>query len=226
MRLALLAPVFVAAPLIFAAPLQAETLRVMSFNIWGGGANEGKGIEDTVAAIKAANPDIIGIQETRTEGDACTADTCPPLGTSVAPAIAAALGWNYYDQSQENIALWSNAVISRYPIGKPTEHDLGVPIDVKGRTVWIFNIHHDDSPYQPYQLLNIAYGDAPFLKTAAEAEAAAKATRGPAMALLFADMAEAKDAAAVFVTGDFNEPGYLDWTAAAAGKGTHPMAVV
>jgi exodeoxyribonuclease III len=37
-----------------ALPADAETLRVMSFNIWGGGANEAKGIEETVAAIKAA----------------------------------------------------------------------------------------------------------------------------------------------------------------------------
>lgn len=211
---------------VTALPLQAETLRVMSFNIYGGGANDGKGVEETVAAIKAANPDIIGIQETRVEGEVCTADICPAAGVSVARAIADALGYHYYDQTQENVALWANAVISRYPIGAATEHDLGVPIDVNGKTVWIFNIHHDDSPYQPYQLLGIEYGDAPFLKTGAEAEAAAANTRGPAMDLLFADMAAAKDAAAVFVTGDFNEPGYLDWTAEAVAKGTHPTVVV
>lgn len=220
MRLSLLAL------LLVAAPAHAETLRVMSFNIYGGGANDGKDVAETVAAIKAANPDIVGLQETRVEGTVCTADVCPAAGASVAPAIAAALGWHYYDQTQENVALWANAVISRYPIGKASEHDLGVPVDVNGKTVWIFNIHHDDSPYQPYQLLNIPYGDAPFLKTVAEAEASATATRGPAMDLLFADMAAAKDAAAVFVTGDFNEPGYLDWTPEAVAKGTHPTTVV
>ena len=52
----------------------------------------------------------------------------------------------------------------------------------------MFNIHLDDSPYQPYQLLNIEYGDAPFLKTEDEAVAAAIATRGKALDLLEADM--------------------------------------
>ncbi len=48
MRALILAPLLALA----AWPAAAETtLRVMSFNAWGGGANEGKGIEETVAAI-------------------------------------------------------------------------------------------------------------------------------------------------------------------------------
>ena len=146
-----------------AGAAQAETtLRVMSFNIWGGGQNEGKGVEETVAAIKAAGADIVGVQETRLESDPCTAEVCPATGPSVAKAVAEALGFHYYDQTQENVALWANAVISRYPIGAASAHDLGVPIDVNGVTVWVFNIHHDDEPYQPYQLLGIEYGPAPY----------------------------------------------------------------
>ena len=152
-----------------AAPAGAETLRVMSFNIWGGGANEGKGIEETVAAIRAAGADVVGLQETRLESDPCTAESCPAVGESVAPAIAEALGWHVYDQTQENVALWANAVISRYPIGAVSPKDLGVALDVNGKTVWLFNIHLDDEPYQPYQLLGIEYGPAPFIKTEAEA---------------------------------------------------------
>lgn len=217
-----------ALPLLLAAlPAGAETtLRVMSFNIYGGGANDGEPIDATVAAIQAAGADIVGVQETRVETDPCDADSCPPAGPSAARALAEALGFHYYDQTQENPALWANAVLSRYPIGKASAHDLGVPIEVDGRTVWIFNIHHTDFPYQPYQVLNIEYGPAPFLTTAAEAEDAARATRGPAMDLLFEDMKAAEGAAAVFVTGDFNEPSDLDWTAAAVTAGTQPMAVV
>lgn len=209
-----------------ACPAAGETrLRVMSFNIWGGGANEDKGIEETVAAIRAASPDIVGIQETRTEGPDCTAEHCPPLGTSVAGAIAAALGYHLHDQTAENAALWSNAVLSRYPIGPATPNDLGVPIDVNGTTVWAFNIHHDDEPYQPYQLLGIEYGPAPFIGTEAEAIDWANRTRGPAMDLLFEDMKAAEGAAAVFVFGDFNEPSGLDWTPAAVAAGQQPVAV-
>lgn len=210
---------------VCASPLGAETLRVMTFNIWGGGANEGKGIDETVAAIKAAGADVVGLQETRLESDPCTAEVCPAVGESVAPAIAAALGWHVHDQKAENVALWANAVISRYPIGAASANDLGVPLDVNGKTVWIFNLHLDDEPYQPYQLLGIEYGPAPFIKTGAEAVKYASDTRGPALDLLEADMKAAEGAAAVFVTGDFNEPSVSDWTAEAVAAGQQPVAV-
>ena len=225
------APLF-CLPVLFAAalggaatPAAGETLRVMSFNIWGGGANEGRGMAETVAAIRAANPDIIGIQETRREADPCDAVACPAAGASVAAEIARALGYFYHDQTGTNDALWANAVISRFPIGAPSAHDLGVPVTVAGRVVWIFNIHLDDEPYQPYQLLNIPYGPAPFIATEAESVRYATDTRRAGLDLLMADMAQAADVAAVLVTGDFNEPSELDWTAATAAAGTHPVAV-
>ena len=131
----------------------------MSFNIYGGGANDKKPVDETAAVIKAVDPDIIGVQETRLESDPCTADVCPAVGDSVAAKLAAALGYYYYDQTKENDALWANAILSRYPIGKATPNDTGVEIDVNGRKVHAYNIHLDDSPYQPYQLLGIEYGD-------------------------------------------------------------------
>ena len=208
-----------------AGPAGAESLRVMSFNIWGGGANEGKGVEESVAAIRAAGADVVGLQETRLESDPCTAKACPATGDSVAPAIAAALGWYVHDQTAENPALWANAVISRFPLGAPSPNDLGVPLDVNGKIVWIFNIHLDDEPYQPYQLLGIEYGPAPFISSEAEAVRFAAETRGPALDLLALDMAMANGAAAVFVTGDFNEPSLQDWTPEAVAAGQHPVAV-
>ncbi|MBL8789213.1 MAG: endonuclease/exonuclease/phosphatase family protein [Rhizobiales bacterium] len=204
----------------------ATDLTIMSYNIWGGGANENKPVDETVAVIKAVNADVIGIQETRLESDPCTADACPPVGESVAAKIAAALGYHYYDQTASNDALWANAIVSRYPItGKATKNDTGVTLDVDGRKVQVFNIHLDDSPYQPYQLLNIEYGDAPFVKTAGEAVRYARDTREKGLKLLFADMAEAGEADAAFVFGDFNEPSHLDWTEAAVKAGHQPLAV-
>jgi endonuclease/exonuclease/phosphatase family metal-dependent hydrolase len=208
-----------------AAPAGAETLRVMSFNIWGGGANEAKGIEETVAAIRAAGADVVGLQETRVEPDPCTATDCAATGESVAPAIAAALGWHVHDQVAENGALWANAVISRHPILETSPNDLGVALDVNGRTVWLYNIHLDDEPYQPYQLLGIEYGPAPFITTEAEAVRFATETRGPALDLLLSDMVAADGAAAVIVTGDFNEPSVHDWTPAVVAGGAKPVAV-
>ena len=40
-------------------------LKVTTFNIWGGGANEGRPVDETVAAIEAEGADIIGVEETR-----------------------------------------------------------------------------------------------------------------------------------------------------------------
>lgn len=216
-----------AAALLLGSPLSASALEltVMSFNIWGGGANAKKPIDETVAAIKAVNPDIIGIQETKPEPDPCTAEHCVPTGKSVAAEIAKALGYYYYDQSATNPALWANAILSRYPIGKPTKNDLGVEIMIEGKRIMAYNIHLTDYPYQPYQLLNIEYGSAPFLKTGEEAVAAAKAARGPALDLLEQDMKAADGADAAFVFGDFNEPSHHDWTEAAVKAKLQPMVV-
>lgn len=210
---------------ISSAALADTTISVMTFNVYGGGANDGKPVDETVAAIKAAGADIIGIQETRLESDPCDADNCPPTGESVAKAIADKLGFYYYDQTKPNEALWANAILSRYPIGPATANDLGVKIDVDGRTVYAFNIHLDDSPYQPYQLLNIEYGAAPFIKTEAEAVKFAQDTRGPALKLLFEDMKAAEGADAAFVFGDFNEPSHWDWTEKAVAAAHQPVVV-
>ena len=194
----------------------------MSFNIWGGGANEDKPVDETAAAIEAVDPDIVGIQETQLEGPKCTARFCPPRGKSVAAELADALGYNYYEQEQTNDALWSNAILSRHEIGEPTANDLGVEIEIDGRSVYAFNIHLDDSPYQPYQLLDIPYGGAPFIDTEAEAIRFAERTRGSGIELLREDLAEADDASAAFVFGDFNEPSGHDWTPEAVEPGTTP----
>jgi hypothetical protein len=96
MRITLIAIAALAAMLLAPGESLAETtLTVMSFNVWGGGANEQKPVDETVAAIRAAGADVIGMQETRLESDPCTADVCPPMGESVAKAIAAALGFHY-----------------------------------------------------------------------------------------------------------------------------------
>jgi exodeoxyribonuclease III len=213
---------------LFAASCGSEdesTLTVMSYNIWGGGANESKPIDETVAAIEKVDADIVGVQETQLEGKNCTANKCPPKGSSVAKELADALGYDYYEQAETNDALWANAILSRYPIGGATQNDLGVEIDVDGRAVYAFNVHLDDSPYQPYQLLDIAYGGAPFIKTEAEAVRFANQTRGPAIELLKQDLGEAEVAAAAFVFGDFNEPSAHDWTQAAVAAGQQPLEV-
>jgi endonuclease/exonuclease/phosphatase family metal-dependent hydrolase len=209
-----------------ALPAAADTtLTVMTFNVWGGGANEGKPVDETAAVIRAAGADIVGIQETRREAADCSEESCPPASESVAAKLAAALGFHYYDQAKTNDALWANAILSRYPIGAATPHDLGVAIEIEGRRVYAFNIHLTDFPYQPYQVMGIPYGDAPYLTTGEAAARAAEAARGAGIALLVEDLEAAEGADAAFVFGDFNEPSHRDWTARTAAAGRHPFAV-
>lgn len=200
-------------------------LTVMTFNIWGGGTNDGKPVDETLAAIRKANPDIVGLQEVRRESSPCTAGGCPPSGPSVGPAIARALGYFLYEQQQENAALWANAILSRYPISGTTGNDLGAIIEIDQRKVALFNIHPTDYPYQPYQLLGIPYDDAPFLQSEQDAIAAATAARAAAVDLLMADVATVDDADAMFIVGDLNEPSHRDWTPRAAKLGRHPISV-
>lgn len=207
-----------------AFPVSAETLTVMSFNIYGGGANDGKPIDETLAVLRAAGADIIGLQETRLESETCDAVDCPADGPSVGPALAQALGYYYYEQEAQNVALWANGILSRYPIGPATANDLGVSIDVNGTTVWAFNVHLDDEPYQPYQAVGIEYGPAPFVSTEPELVDWANKTRGPAMDLLMADL-EATNGAIAFIFGDFNEPSVHDWTPETVSAGHQPVAV-
>jgi exodeoxyribonuclease-3 len=203
-------------------------LRVMQYNIWGAGMNENKPVDDTVAVIRAVNADIVGMQETRAENPDCL----PGIGDSAAKAIADALGFYYYDQTHvigynpETYAIFDNAIISRYPILNSTKEDIGVQIDVgAGRIVYVFNIHLPDYPYQPYQLMNITYGEAPFLITEEEAIDAANQAREKGMDRFYNDLNEVDKDDVVFIFGDFNEPSHLDWTEAAAEAGYHPIKV-
>jgi len=200
-------------------------LKVMSFNAWGAGLNAGKSIDETVAVLRAANADIIGMQEVRAEVVECTAEDCDARGESVASSLANALGYHYFESSKTNAANWSNAILSRYPIGATTPNELGVAIDVHGTTVYAFNVHLTDYPYQPYQLLGIEYGDAPLLQTERQAIAAARQARKPGLDLLFEDIRSIPWNVPAFVTGDFNEPSHRDWTARAVAAGQQPLVV-
>jgi exodeoxyribonuclease-3 len=215
--LALLFPTFCATA--------GTTLKVMTFNLWGGGLNNGTSTAQTIAALRAAGADIIGLQETRAESVPCTETDCPPQGPSITAELARALGFHYYEQGTSSEALWSNAILSRYPIVGPTPLGLGVRIDVEGKAVFLFNIHPTDYPYQPFQLLGITYGEAPFISSSAEAIESASRARGGALQLLQQDLATASGADLAIVTGDFNEPSCRDWTAGAVAAGLQPLEV-
>lgn len=179
-----------------------KELRVMSFNIWVGGR---KSVNATANVIVKSNADIIGIQESSRDGK------------NIAVHIADSLGWHSYATAN------SPAIISKYPIIDTSRLGNGVKIKIDDkRAVWMFNIHLMYCPYEPYQLNGIEYCGAPLLSTAEEAVNSAWQTRGKEVEAIISEILEAqKENIPVFLTGDFNEPSCLDWTARAAKAGLH-----
>lgn len=216
----------VSAVLLVSAPAPAgRRLALLTLNAEGGGTEQGRPLDETVAVLRAARADIVGLQEMRALSPTCWQDDCPPIGPSVAPRLAGALGMHLYEQRHNAEATWANAVLSRYPIVDTLPNDTGVVVDVDGRRIAVFNLQLKDFPYQPFQLLGIPYYDQPGLQTAAEAVRAARETRGAALRMLLEDLDSAAGTAAQFIFGDFNEPSHHDWTERAAAAGLHPMAV-
>jgi len=193
----------------------AETLRVMTFNIWRGGEAGKYPLDQTVKVIRQAKADLVGIQESHGE----ERDGKRP---DAARAIAEKLSWHHFDQGDED-----NAVVSRYPIVAHTPKNMGVAVELpSGKRVWLFNVHLAHAPYQPYQLLKIAYADAPFLDSAKQVERAARTARGHQVEALLHEIEGVRgQGTPIFITGDFNEPSALDWTDAVWRAGKCPACV-
>ena len=89
---------------------ETARLTLLSFNTWGSGLNAGKPIDETLAVLRAAAPDIAGLQEMRAEGANCTAEDCPPGEGSVAPSLASALGLKLHEQRGPDDVVRNNFV--------------------------------------------------------------------------------------------------------------------
>ncbi|MEX2672437.1 MAG: endonuclease/exonuclease/phosphatase family protein [Phycisphaeraceae bacterium] len=193
----------------------AAQLRVMSFNMWNGGDEGGQPLEQTKAVILASKADIVGVQESRG-----VAEEGPRPDN--AARLAEMLGWHHFDQGDN-----STSILSRFPIIDATPRGWGVAVELEnGKRMYVFNAHLPASPYQPYQLLDIPYGDAPFLKGEEALIEAAIAARGAQVDRLLSELRVAlMSDTPVFLTGDFNEPSHLDWTEAATEADVTPLRV-
>lgn len=196
--------------------LAAESVRVMSFNLWHGGDAGKQPWSQTISVIRSSKADIVGLQETGGYEKEKNAGR-PDQGRK----LAETLGWSYFDQGERT------GILSRFPILTNTPHQWGVTIRLpSGREVVMFNVHFNHAPYQPYQLLNIPYANAPFIKTASAAIGEARKARGEQVARVLAELRPAiAGGEPVFLTGDFNEPSHQDWTKRAQEAGRCPLAV-
>jgi exodeoxyribonuclease-3 len=190
----------------------AEPLHVMSFNLWRGGEGGNQPLNQSATVIQAAKADVVGLQEV--QGSSAPH---PDNGAK----IAELLGWNYIFQGG------TTGILTRHKIIATTPNKWGVLLQTaEGNTFWMFNAHLMHAPYQPYQLLGIPYANGAFIKTEAEAVEAATKARGDQVSRLVAELQPTlKTGFPVFLTGDFNEPSYQDWTPAAAKAGLHPIKV-
>jgi endonuclease/exonuclease/phosphatase family metal-dependent hydrolase len=169
--------------------IAGETLRVMTYNIWVGGTQGGQSLSRTVDVIQAAEADVVGLQEQGGSG----------------PALATALGFNYYNLGG------STAILSRYPITQGLGQ--GVKLQLSpALEAYVFDVHLTPYPYQPYDIRD------GLITTEAQAIASAQSTRSASSVLSDMSLALASGLP-VFLTGDFNEPSHLDWTQEAATAG-------
>lgn len=184
-----------------------KELKILSFNIWFGGGNS---IAETAKVFVESGADVIGVQESLTHQK-----------TNTTQYLADSLNWNCYTYR------YSQAIISKHPIVDTSAYGNGVKIEYdKGRFAWVFSVHLNYCPYGPYQLAGIEYCGEPTLNTADEAIAAANAKRAEDAKVITDDIIKAKEEGyPIFVTGDFNEPSFQDWTQKAVDAGLCSMPV-
>jgi hypothetical protein len=186
------------APVGAGSTTDTAVVRVLNLNIFYGGdeldlrtgswclrpSGCSETLEQVSHVIGSSGADIVGIEE----------------GEHNAGVIADALGWYASDRTQ---------VISRFPIVDPPGAD-GIYVWVEvvpGRFVAIGNVHLPSDPYGPYEIRDGA--------TLPEVLDLEESLRLPAIQeQLQALPALATAGFPTFLTGDFNSPSHLDWTAA------------
>lgn len=177
---------------VSSASAAVDSLRVMTYNIRLGGTEFGQPLSLTSSVIELAQADVIGLQEVGSSG----------------PALAQLLGFHYHGFNSDV------GILSRYPIAQTL--NLGVRLELApNQDAYVFNVHLNAFPYQPYTFRNNPN------YTETQAIASARATRGNG----FNNYMNATVApliptgAPLFLLGDFNEPSHLDWTQEAADAG-------
>lgn len=181
----ILSGILLACALAIAAPAQAEPvkLKVMIFNIWRSGVQ--LSLQQVVAAIKAADPDIVALQE--------------PEGNS--RRIADLLGWAYVDERVH--------LISRFPLYMGTQDDVHFSyVEVRhGQMVAVSNLHLPSDVYGP-ELVR----DGKTLEEVLQGEVDNRMYMLEPYVAALPKVAAA--GIPVILGGDFNSPSHLDWTEA------------
>ncbi len=180
----------------------AGELVVMSFNVWHDGSKVQDGFEKIAAAIRAAEADVVGLQES-------SPDT--------ARRLARELGWEWADGATRSVQ-----ILSRHPVvrtitaeGVAPDRFIGARLRLDGnpqREMVVGNVHLDHRFYGPYA----AREQGATVETVlAENSRSDRLEQLRAVLEAMKPMLAAADDVPVVLTGDFNAPSHLDWTAEA-----------
>ena len=189
------------------ARAEETPLTLMSYNVWKQWSQVDDGFRKGVDSIRAAKADVIGMQEATTE---------------LAQKVADELGWFRAEKGDGTAQ-----IVSRFPIVDSFAIDrlTGARIRLSEnprREIVVFNCHLDFRFYGPYAA---RLADATPESVLAEENRSGRAPQMRAMLEVMRPFLAAADETPVFLTGDFNGPSHLDWTAATASAHANAGAV-
>ncbi|MFI6294383.1 endonuclease/exonuclease/phosphatase family protein [Nonomuraea sp. NPDC050790] len=185
-----------------ATDILVPKLKAMSWNLWHGGSQVSGGREKQLRFLLDRDVDVVGLQET---------------SSTAAQELAQALGWDHFQAGA------SLGIISRYPITArgplPSQSGLAgaysrIRLDERtGRELVLWTAHLGYTPYGPYDACFSNRNTQQLLSREASAGRTAQI-----QAIVQAMDAHLRAAGThpVLLTGDFNAPSHLDYTAAAA----------
>ncbi len=178
-------------------------LRALSWNLWHGGTVVTNGREKQLKFLLERDIDVIGVQENK---------------GSAAQALAAALGWSYFQDSDI-------AVLSRYPITGTTPTVAGsaiaATINLGARSLRLWSAHLGYTPYGPY---DACFGRMTVPQLQSRESSSGRTGEINSIVTAMKDDLAAASTTPVLLTGDFNAPSHLDWTSTNSRCGYGPVA--
>lgn len=193
-----------------AAPEPPAEVAVMSLNCWHRFTKVNDGLAKAAAAIAQSGADVVGLQECSVE---------------VASQLAEKLGWQRADGARDVQIISRYPVVESYDVPKAEPaRAIGAKIRLApGREIVLFNAHLSADHYGPYAAF---VAGATAKSVLAEEEKSKRAGQIAAVLDAMKPHLARANFAPVLLTGDFNVPSHLDWTAAtaAAHGGIGPVA--
>lgn len=191
----------------------APRLKVLSFNTWYDGTKVDDGFEKLAKAIAQSGADVACLQESS-------------AGTS--KRLAERLGWHAVEGGSGSVQIVSRFPVAEVITGETPGSDrlLGARLRTdapKGAGLMVFNLHLDFRSYGPYAAREPGATSESVLEENARSERVAQMRGALETMRRFLEKA---DESPVVLTGDFNVPSHLDWTAATSGAhgGVGPVA--